>query len=110
MTKHTPGHEYTGTTLTAQGDLIYGETPEDGLIARVYGAPRLARQFAASDEMLAALRMAKSVLATAIASKMLPDSIKPDLDAVQSAIAEATGAIDGQDIQTVIPTSSPRWK
>ncbi len=45
--KHTP-------ILTAIGDRIYGETPEDGLIARVYGDDALAAQFAAAPELKAA--------------------------------------------------------
>ena len=34
--------------LTAMDDRIYGETPEDGLIARVYGDSELATIFAAA--------------------------------------------------------------
>ena len=37
--KHTP-------TLTASGDRIYGETPEDGIMVRVYGDPELAEKIA----------------------------------------------------------------
>ncbi len=42
--------------LTAIEDRIYGETPEEGLIARVYGDPELATVFAASRDLLAALQ------------------------------------------------------
>ena len=41
--------------LTAMGDRIYGETPEDGIVARVYGDPALALKMAAATEMLEAL-------------------------------------------------------
>ena len=85
-------HEYTGTTLTAAGDLIYGETPEDGIVARVYGAPKLARQFAASDEMLRALRKAELVLAEVVMTGKFPRDDTSDriaLDTVREAITEA---------------------
>lgn len=39
MAEHAP-------ILTASGDKIYGETPEDGIIARVYGDEVLARKIA----------------------------------------------------------------
>lgn len=38
--------------LTASGEVIYGETPEDGIIARVYGDPELATMFAAAPDLL----------------------------------------------------------
>ena len=41
--------------LTASGDVIYGKTPEDGIIAKVYGDPELARLFAVAPEMFDAL-------------------------------------------------------
>jgi hypothetical protein len=33
---------------TASGEVIYGETPEDGIVAKVYGDPDLAQVFAAA--------------------------------------------------------------
>lgn len=44
-----------GPRLTALGDRIYGETPEDGLVARVYGDDALALKMAASPTLLEAL-------------------------------------------------------
>lgn len=37
-TKHAPARP----TYTASGEVIYGETPEDGIVAKVYGDPELA--------------------------------------------------------------------
>ena len=42
----------------AIGTQIFGESEEDGVIAKVYGAPKLATIMAASLEMLEALKMA----------------------------------------------------
>lgn len=33
---------------TASGEAIYGETPEDGIVAKVYGDPELAEVFASA--------------------------------------------------------------
>ena len=44
--KPTPGPPW--PQLTAMGDRIYGETPEDGIMACAYGDPELAELFAAA--------------------------------------------------------------
>ena len=49
----TPGPPW--PQLTALGDRIYGETPEDGIVGCAYGDPELASIFAAAPELLAAL-------------------------------------------------------
>ena len=45
---------------TASGEVIYGETPEDGIIAKVYGDPELAglfvERFNLHDELVAACK------------------------------------------------------
>lgn len=45
----------TRPTLTASGEIIYGEAPEDGILAKVYGDPELAKLFAAAPDLLETL-------------------------------------------------------
>ncbi len=49
-------------TLTASGEVIYGETPEDGIIAKVYGDPELAQLFAAAPGLLDACKHGEQAL------------------------------------------------
>ena len=96
MTQHTP-------TLTAIDDRIYGETPEDGLIAKVYGDAELAALFAAAPEtaaerdrlreinadLLAALKIAHEGL-----ERLQSGDIAPDHPGIPSALAKSTAAIE----------------
>ena len=94
MSGHTP-------VLTASGDRIYGETPEDGLIARVYGDHELAMKMAAALEMLEALKLLlklRSYQTLEEAAREYPHG-KEDVadeiaafDAIRAAIAKAEGA------------------
>ena len=105
MNKHTP-------TLTAIGDRIYGETPKDGLIARVYGDAELAALFAAAPETAAErdrLREINAELVEALygvrdyfesnadadlpsGSMYLPNEEMKVLVAIDAAIARAEGS------------------
>ena len=88
--------------LTAIGDRIYGETPEDGIVARVYGDPELARQMAAAPETAAERDRLKALNAemlealkgmkAAATSEFVPVNVIRDAG---KAIAKAEGEEEG---------------
>lgn len=51
---------------TACDEKIYGETPEDGMVAKVYSDPELATMFAAAPELLAACEAGRATANTII--------------------------------------------
>ena len=81
--------------LTASGEVIYGETPEDGMLAKVYGDPELARVFAAAPELLAACKalVAADDISIDHDCERFAHGVNAAIELARAAIAEAEGTV-----------------